>query len=267
MIVPFSLIEVFNDKKLGFNGNIAAVVKLKAALPDSTMQQIAADFNQPATAFIWPGHDDLSFHIRWFAPDTEIGLCGHGSLAAVASLSEGAFLNKIVKLHYRNGIIETSRLSEESAEIKMKPIEAYQEEAIPAKLEEALNTKVLGYFLTNNKEIVLLENEEAIKNLNPNFALLRELKPFGYSITAPGENVDFVSRTIIPFVKQLEDPATGSSHAALTPFWAKRLSKVKMEAHQLSERGGKFLCKLDDEWVSLKGNYSFFAEGQVSIEA
>ena len=35
---------------------------------------------------------------------------------------------------------------------------------------------------------------------------------------------------------------TGSSHCTLTPFWSKRLNKKKLEAIQLSERGGFLKC-------------------------
>ena len=63
--------------------------------------------------------------------------------------------------------------------------------------------------------------------MTPDFQKLRTMEMFGYIVTAPSssEEIDFVSRTIIPHVQQLEDPATGSSHAALVPFWANKLNK------------------------------------------
>ena len=84
-----------------------------------------------------------------------------------------------------------------------------------------------------------------------------------YSVTALGDEVDFVSRTLIPHVQQLEDPATGSSHAALTPFWRERLKKDRMVAHQLSKRGGKFVCEMENEQVKLTGSFSMLAKGEL----
>jgi predicted PhzF superfamily epimerase YddE/YHI9 len=36
-----------------------------------------------------------------------------------------------------------------------------------------------------------------------------------------------------------EDPVTGSAHCCLAPYWAEKLSKNKMKAKQLSQRGGE----------------------------
>ena len=83
----FSLIEVFNAPALQFKGNTAAVVWLDQPLKEEEMQTIATDFNQPATTFLWPSSRINAYHVRWFAPDEEIGLCGHGSLAAIVFLS------------------------------------------------------------------------------------------------------------------------------------------------------------------------------------
>ncbi|MGB0178260.1 MAG: PhzF family phenazine biosynthesis protein, partial [Owenweeksia sp.] len=92
-----------------------------------------------------------------------------------------------------------------------------------------------------------------------------ESEVFGYVVTAAGNKVDFVSRTLVPHVQQLEDPATGSSHALLTPFWAKRLGKNTLYAHQLSSRGGAFNCTYNDEKVQLNGRFSILATGHFKL--
>jgi len=93
------------------------------------------------------------------------------------------------------------------------------------------------------------------------FALLRTSEIFGYAVTALGDESDFVSRTLVPHVHQLEDPATGSSHAALAPFWSKRLNKSKMTAYQLSSRGGKFNIRLENNLVNLSGEFQCLSSG------
>lgn len=261
---PFTLIAVFNDLDNNFKGNTAAVVLLKSPLPDSKMQELAADFNQPATTFLWPASEENVFHVRWFAPDGEIDLCGHGSLAAFAFLSDHLKHNDILTLLYRQGQIKGKREKEGICEMYIEAIPVLAEQNVPELLPKALGIPVKAYYETSGKQIVLADNEQSIRNMLPDFALLRQLKIFSYAVTAPGDQVDFVSRTLVPHVKQLEDPATGSSHAALVPFWSHRLKKENMVAHQLSPRGGKFVCSVGGNEVALKGNYSIIGEGKLS---
>ena len=267
MIAPFSLIEVFNDESLNFRGNTAAVVRLKKVLNESQMQIIAEDFNQPATAFIWPSESsETSFNIRWYAPDSEIGLCGHGSLAAIASLVEGKFQAKEIEFHYNGGTITACRHESFSASITLSEIATTRSLPIRPELEEAFGVKILEHFKSSNKDILVVSSEDDLRTMEPDFQALRKFKSFGYALTAKGNKSDFVSRTIVPFVKVLEDEATGSSHAILTPFWSKRLDKKELLAYQLGSRGGKFLCQLNAKTVKLTGNYKVFAEGQLSIK-
>jgi len=261
MHYPFSLIEVFNDPGQGLKGNTSTVIWLEEALSDDTMQAIAADFNQPATTFIWPAGKVDTFHVRWFAPDGEIGLCGHGSLAAIAYLEETRQSEGELHLIYRDGTLSGQQTDEQSCSMRLQAIPVTGEAPVSEVLKAGLGEKILGHFSTDNKNIVLLENESALRNMKPDFARLRESEIFGYAVTAPGDQVDFVSRTIVPHVQQLEDHATGSSHAALTAFWAGRLGKQQMLALQLSRRGGRFLCKLDGQQVTLAGKFSVLARG------
>lgn len=265
----FALIEVFDDPAHGFKGNTSTVVWLEKEIDGASMQSIAADFNQPATTFLWknPEDDADDFRVRWFAPDAEIGLCGHGSLAAIVYLSVQRSVKGMIVLHFPEGQLEGEMQEDGSASITLDGIPVLSEDEIPETLEAGLGIPVKAYYSTPNKHIVLVESEEALQNMKPKFAKLRELAAFGYAVTAPGDEVDFVSRTLVPHVQQLEDPATGSSHAALAPFWGKKLDKKYMTAHQLSKRRGKFICELvEDDNVRLSGQYSVLAEGKLKLD-
>ncbi|MDZ7846307.1 MAG: PhzF family phenazine biosynthesis isomerase [Owenweeksia sp.] len=227
MSLPFSFIQVFDDPKNDFLGNISAVMLLDHALSTEQMQAIARDLNQPATTFLWPGQQPETFTVRWFAPDGEIGLCGHGSLAAIAYLIQLAHAEEGIQLQYKNGIIKGGIESNGRCSITLDPITAEVEKTISPATEKGLGVPIEAFFTTANKQIVLLKDEATLRAMQPDFATLRQSEIFGYTVTAPGDNVDFVSRTIVPHVRQLEDHATGSSHAALTPFWAQRLQKNK----------------------------------------
>ena len=96
--LPFSIENAFTDQLGG--GNPAAIVHLPSlmALPNTTLQTIATNFNQPITVFVAPlapGEDNVdpsswatttTFGIRWFTPEIEVPLCGHGTLAAAAAV-------------------------------------------------------------------------------------------------------------------------------------------------------------------------------------
>lgn len=156
-------------------------------------------------------------------------------------------------------------MDKDEARIGLKAIPVEQAE-VPAALVRALAVPVEAFFTSSNKHIVLLESEELLREMKPDFVRLRQLDYFGYAITAPSTEVDFVSRTIVPHVQQLEDHATGSSHAVLTPFWSERLGKKDLRALQVSPRGGVFGCELRGDTVYLNGHYTWLSEGQWLVD-
>lgn len=262
MSIPFALIQVFDRPQEGLRGNVAAVCACDSLPSDAAMQALANDLRQPATTFLAPDKKAGHFLVRWFAPDAEIGLCGHGAAAALVYLNHYEKI-EAPKLHHRHGVIK-GHIEEEQIRLFLDPIEVieHRREA-PNGLEAALGLEVLDYFGTANKDLVLVATEKELAQAQPDFQALASLEPFGYAVTAPGLHSDFVSRTFVPKVWQKEDFATGSSHAALFPFWAERLSKSKMTARQLSSRGGYFEGQITLSKILLKGSYCLLAKGNL----
>ena len=255
----FSLITVFSERSNNILGNVSAVVELDGEIESQKMQLIANDLNQPASTFIWQNGD--KWNIRWFAPDAEIPLCGHGTMAAVAlfhSLKED-----IPTFNYANG--QVSGFTKGAKIYSELGKGHFNATPIPKGLEEALGVKIKEHCESSDKNIVVLKSEEDLVKMEPNFSALKKLEPFGYAVTAKGKKVDFVSRTLVPKVQQLEDHATGSSHTVLVPFWGERLKKKQLSSQQLSRRGGKFECILEDDNVILGGEYEVIGEGNILI--
>ena len=84
-------------------------------------------------------------------------------------------------------------------------------------------------------------------------------------VTAPADepDLDFVSRFFAPRVGVDEDPVTGSAHCCLTPYWAKHLGENRMQAEQLSSRGGRLEVELLGDRVALRGQSCIVAQGHL----
>jgi PhzF family phenazine biosynthesis protein len=78
MAQPIVQIDAFTDRPFG--GNPAAVCVLEELKDDIWMQNVAREMNLSETAFVVRRPD--GFDLRWFAPLTEVDLCGHATLAA-----------------------------------------------------------------------------------------------------------------------------------------------------------------------------------------
>ena len=249
------LIHVFTNKQLGLNGNPCSIVILDQKISAEEMQAIATQEAQPATAFL-NLKKDLHYEVRWFAPDEEIALCGHGAAASIYALSLNLSTEELISLESKEGIVIEGRRAENGCKFTMPAIPHHEASEPPKGLEEALGKQIQSYYKTDNKDLVLLESESAVKDMEPDFDELRQIDIFGYSITAPSKDdqKDFVSRTLVPHVQQLEDHATGSSHSILFPFWSKRMNKNKLTAIQLSERGGYFTAMVEKEKVHFQIN-------------
>lgn len=88
---------------------------------------------------------------------------------------------------------------------------------------------------------------------------------YGFVVTAPGRECDFVSRFFAPQVGVPEDPVTGSMHCTLIPYWSRRLGKPKLFAKQLSTRGGALWCEDAGDLVSMGGECALYLRGEVQV--
>ena len=109
--------------------------------------------------------------------------------------------------------------------------------------------------------VVVLENEEQVRALSPDFARLAKAGDRQAIVTAAGEATDIVSRMFAPGAGIDEDPVTGSAHAVIVPYWAKRLGRDRFTAFQASARGGRLTCELAGDRVVLGGSCVTVIEG------
>src|SRR6185503_2606381 len=106
MKIPYFEVDAFANKP--FQGNPAGICPLEKWLDDATMQNIAAENNLAETAFFVPRGDD--FDLRWFAPEVEIDLCGHATLASAFILfTELGRKSNSVRFHSKSGPLTVTR--------------------------------------------------------------------------------------------------------------------------------------------------------------
>lgn len=252
----FQLLNVFTGPAA--RGNPCCVLAVDSLEDSAALQHLAADFNQPATAFV-RARDDGGHDIRWFAAERELMLCGHGAAGAGLALTNGD--GDCVALHYAGGVLqlarEAGRMALSAPGIPARPA------PVPAAVQAGLHGAAIGYFVTGDKDIVLLADAPGVGELVPDWDALATGECFGYSVTAPGIDCDFVSRVLLPRMAQREDQATGSAHLALAPFWAGRLGRAQLHARQLSARGGDLHCRVEGDTVTLLARCDTFAGGQL----
>ena len=261
-------VDVFTDQL--FRGNPAGVCLLDEWPLDDLMLSIAAENRVSETAFLVK--EEGQYHLRWFAPQMEVDLCGHATMASASVLFEFVETEATeLSFDTLSGILTVAR-GEDGLLWMDLPARAGRPAPLYPSLPSALGVNILEVFDAPDI-LVVVEDEETVANLTPNFETLKKLKKeaampddnFGVIVTAPGSNCDFVSRYFAPNLGVDEDPVTGRAHAVLTPYWSKRLGKTSMTARQLSERGGQLWCRDAGDRVKVGGKTRLYSIGELQI--
>ncbi|QPR89353.1 PhzF family phenazine biosynthesis protein [Aeromonas hydrophila] len=257
-----SLFHVNAFSRHPFGGN-PAVVALGPSQPDATLLAMADEFNLSETAFLVPlGH--ARYQLRWFTPELEVDLCGHGTLAAAHVLwQRGAVAgDEVIHFETRSGELLARR---EGAWIWLDfPRIATAPLVLDPAYAAAVGCRPLQTLAAGAKFLLALASEEEVRALTPDFNALRALPGRGLMVTAPSRDPDhdFVSRYFAPWVGVEEDPVTGSNHCALVPFWAERLGKRQLRARQISARGGELRLALQENRVLMAGQAVTLWQGE-----
>jgi predicted PhzF superfamily epimerase YddE/YHI9 len=261
MRLPIYQVDAFTDKL--FSGNPAAICPLPSWLPDATMQAIAAENNLAETAFFVNGSD--GYLLRWFTPTVEVDLCGHATLAS-AHIVFNVLEPQRESIGFRTLKAGTLTVVRRGDMLVMDFPARPPSPAEPAPgLLAALGGKPREV-LRARDYLVVYGSAAEVSALTPDFAALARVDCWAAVGTASGENgVDFVSRFFAPAQGVPEDPVTGSSHCTLVPYWAQRLDKTELVAHQLSRRGGVLHCALQDDRVSIGGRAVLYLQGQITV--
>ncbi|MEM9643463.1 MAG: PhzF family phenazine biosynthesis protein [Planctomycetota bacterium] len=263
--MKISVVDAFADRP--FAGNPAAVCLLDDKRDADWMQAVAAEMNLSETAFVTKLDD--GFELRWFTPAIEVALCGHATLASAHVLwSENlASSNQEIRFHTKSGVLTCVQ---DNGLIKLDfPATPAVEAEPPVGLTDALGVAPVFTGKSTYDQIVLVDSEQTVRGLQPDFGKLGQIQTRGVMVTAVSDDprFDFVSRYFAPAAGIDEDPVTGSAHCCLGPFWAERFDKTDMTAFQASARGGVVRVEVAGQRVFLGGQAVTMLRGELSSTA
>ncbi len=264
--VPYWQVDAFTA--CAFGGNPAGVMVLDAWLTDDRMLQIAAETGLPATAFAVRDQSGAAdWELCWFTPSREIALCGHATLATGHVMLCRDSGDRVTFRTRNAGVVEVLRMGE-GYELALPAIpteagEHPEAAALLGKQPMEVRRSPKGY------NLFVYEDAASIRALAPDMAGLAKLGTDQFIATAPGDEVDVISRVFVSGggvdKGADEDAVTGSAHCALAPYWTSRLGKRSLTAHQASGRGGYLTMRLEGERVWLGGQCVTILEGSFAV--
>lgn len=253
---PIYQVDAFTSKLFG--GNPAAVCPLETWLPVETMQKLALENNLSDTAFFV--NEGVQYHIRWFTPEFEIDLCGHATLASAFVIFNCLnHSSDVIRFICKSGVLEVTK-KDDLIELDF-PARMPQPATAHEALLKGLNITP-SQVLKSRDYFLVYDDESQISAIVPDYSYLNKIDAIGVIVTAPGKEVDFVSRFFVPNSVIGEDPVTGSAHCNLIPYWAQRLNKSILTARQLSARQGELFCEQKGERVIIAGHAVLYLKGE-----
>ena len=264
MKIPFAQIDAFADRP--FTGNPAGVMPLSAWLDDDVLQAIAQENNLSETAFIIPDASGAAdYELRWHTPAAEVALCGHATLASGHYvLGRDAHRARVTFRTRKSGVLTVARAGA-GYELDL-PAWVAKPKPLPAiAVALGIASPVATLWHESGYALIIVDSEADVRALRPDMHALLALGPIVAIVSAPGTDVDFVSRVFTPHFDIPEDPVTGSAHAVMVPYWAERLGRTSLKAYQASARGGHVGCQLSGDRVVLSGQCTTVIEGVFTL--
>jgi PhzF family phenazine biosynthesis protein len=247
-----------------FSGNPAAICPLEDWIDDEILQNIAMENNLAETGYFVKKGD--RFEIRWFTPTIEVDLCGHATLAAAHVIFNHQSFSgvKIEFTSHRSGQLRVFK-DEDFLTLDF-PTDTVKQVPLTQELKAPFNIPPREAYRGKTDYMLIFNSEEKITALHPDMKALNDIQDCrGVIVTAPGKDVDFVSRFFAPQSGIDEDPVTGSAHTTLIPYWSNILGKKEMTAMQLSKRKGFLKCKHLTERVHISGQAKTYLIGEIEI--
>lgn len=265
----FFQIDAFAERPMA--GGPAGVMPMEVFPSAEVMQAIAAENNLAETAFVVAKGRGV-FDLRWFTPALEVPMCGHATLASAHALYVHlGFDGAEIGFDTKSGRLTVKRLADGRLEMDFP---AQPPRAVPMldELVQALGTRpkelVAGPYL-----LAVFTSPDEVIALKPDLAKVNKIAGGATGgrgnliCAAPGAGwrggeFDVVSRFFAPGAGIPEDPATGSAHCIIAPFFSERLGKQELNCFQAYPgRGANITTRMAGDRVKLIGRARTVIEG------
>jgi len=253
------LVDAFTAQR--GKGNRAGVVVSASELSKTEMQRVAVQVGASETAFFMkPSNELADIRLRWFAPESEVSLCGHATIAGFYCLArlKKIALDKSVHVETQSGVlsVQVAKRHRRYMVWFTLPLPRFRRMHPGSDLLESigitssdLHPSILP-FRDDNHLYLALRKAATLQNLSPAMKrlahVLRRLHVEGVSVFVPGcrrrfsaqfdggkvTAQNFCSRFFAPGLGILEDPVTGSANGPIAAYLA------LLDAHK-EARGGK----------------------------
>lgn len=262
MTVRLYQVDAFTDEL--FKGNPAAVIPLESFWDSALLQNMAMENNLSETAFVVPRDAPHHYNLRWFTPTVEVDFCGHATLATAHVLRSHLGLPPPYHFHTQIGTLSVTVNTDKYA--LRAPVTPLVSTDVTPDMKRAFPIDLEAAFWGGNNLYLIARSAQAVRALLPNHGRIRPLSQDGVVITAKDDGeYDFISRYFVPAMGIDEDPVTGSTHAALGPYWSQRLGKTTLTAYQASQRGGVLSLEIMDDHVLINGSVITYLIGDLML--
>ena len=239
--IQLQLVRAFTTNPKG--GNPAGVICFTQFPSQAQLQQFAQQAKQPVTAMIAP--TEGGYQIRWFTPQQEINLCGHGTLAAAAVLfCADPSLTQLQFFSQHGDISVRKNAAGYSLCLPLFVLSAVVVDELPVAITQGQTVAA-----ASGRDLILqLASKQQVFDYQPDFTAIRQLPWHALLVTAfddTAANPCYVLRYFAPSIGIDEDPATGSAHCSLLPYWQAKYPTLpeQWQAQQCSAEGGEFMVR------------------------
>jgi PhzF family phenazine biosynthesis protein len=273
----FSQLDVFTNQPL--RGNPLAVVHDAGGLSDAQMAAFARWTNLSETTFLLPPTDlAADYHVRIFTPGGELPFAGHPTLGSChAWLAAGGRAKQLGQVVQQCGV-GLVRIRRDGARLAFAapPLRRGGAVAATIRAQVARSLRLPDSALRALQWVdngpgwigVLLADAAAVLAVQPDFAVMGDLKVGVVGAHPTGSECQFEVRAFVPALSVPEDPVTGSLNAGLA-LWLIGAglappSYLASQGTALGRAGRVFVQRIgDDTWIG--GDVCAVVAGTVTL--
>lgn len=288
MLVKVKKVNGFTDSIDG--GNPAGVVFDSPDLTDDQMAYITKTIKVSETAFVFPSKL-ADYKVRFFTPEFEVDLCGHGTIATFFTMGLEKMItkNSIITQETKAGILPVEILFSGNNVNKVmmtqgKPILKDITLDI-SKLADSLNISSEEINISLPTQLVstglftlpiCIKSFSVLKNIKPNFEKIKkicgELNAGSFHVfTFETLEINSVyhARNFAPVYAVNEDPTTGTANGAVCSYLLKNKiieeNKLICEQGDIIGRPGRVFVEIVNDTVKVGGRAKIVEEREFDL--